>query len=83
MPEPTKPNVLTPQSPEHLVRIILGGLAVAAAVFRFAVHRGKWDREEIIVTAMFFVGGAGIIFTKKVVALINAITPWKDKVGSG
>lgn len=74
---------VAPQSDQHWARLILGGLAVAAACVKFLIHQGPWVREDIIAQAVFLLSGFGVVFTGSMVALFKAIpVPWR-KNGNG
>lgn len=69
---------VTPQSADHRARIVLGGLSVATACWKYAVHKGVWTREDVIAAALFLLGGLGVVFTGSVVALLKAVpVPWR------
>lgn len=66
-----------PKSQEHTARIVLGGLAFAAAVYQFVIHKGAWERNDLIAVLSFAGLGVLIVFTKTALAAIRALTPWK------
>lgn len=69
---------ITPQSTDHYARIVLGGLAVATACWKYGSHKGVWTREDGIAAALFLLGGLGVVFTGSVVALLKAVpVPWR------
>lgn len=75
---------LVPQSDQHWARLILGGLAVAAACYKYVTHSGAWTRDDIIAAALFLLGGLGVVFTGSVVALLKAVpVPWKRNGNGG
>jgi hypothetical protein len=73
---------VVPQSADHTARLVLGGLAVAAACFKYVSHKGVWSREDVIAAALFLLGGLGVVFTGSVVALLKAVpVPWRKGNG--
>lgn len=74
---PVKRDIV-PQSPDHIARLIMGGGAVGAAIVKYLAHKGPWEREDVIVAALFLLGGLGVVFTGSVVALLKAVpVPWR------
>ena len=77
-------NDLTPQSADHTARIVLGGICVAAACWKYVTHQGEWTRNDQITAALFLLAGLGVVFTSSVVALMRAVpVPWRKNGNDG
>lgn len=74
---------LSPQSFEHVVRLIFAFVLVGGGVYFLVTHgHTDWDTQDVVVLGMCFLLGAGVAFTSSVVTLLKAlvgIAPWTTK----
>jgi hypothetical protein len=71
-----------PESGDHLFRLVICGLLVAAGIYATLIHPADkpWERNDLILSLGMIGAGLAIAFTGTFLAILKAIPlPWAKK----